>query len=33
MGSTPFNDLRYIDAIISRDMLVSYTSCDAEAKT
>lgn len=33
MGGTPFNNLGYIDAIISRDVLVPYTPCDAEAKT
>lgn len=33
MGGTPFDNLRYIDAIISRDVLVPYTTCDAEAKT
>lgn len=33
MGGTPFNNLGYIDAIISRDVLIPYTPCDAEAKT
>lgn len=33
MGSTSFDNLGYIDAIISRDVLVPYTPCDAEAKT
>lgn len=33
MGSTPFDDLGYIDAIISRDVLVPYAPCDAETKT
>lgn len=33
MGGTPFDDLRHVDAVISRDVLVPYTPCDAEAKT
>lgn len=33
MGSTPFDNLGHIDAVISRDMLVPDTSSDAEAKT
>lgn len=33
VGSTPFDDLCYIDAIISWDVLVPYAPCDAEAKT
>lgn len=33
MGCTPFDNLGYIDAIISRDVLVPDTPCDAEAKT
>ncbi|KAL0608748.1 UPF0764 protein C16orf89 [Plecturocebus cupreus] len=33
VGSTPFDDLCYIDAIISWDVLGPYTPSDAEAKT
>lgn len=33
VGGTPFDNLGYIDAIISRDVLVPYTACDAEAKS
>lgn len=33
MGSTSFDDLSYVDAIISRDVLIPNAPCDAEAKS
>lgn len=33
MGSASFDDLRYVDAIISRDVLVPNAPRDAEAKS
>lgn len=33
VGGTPFDDLRHIDAVVPRNVLVSYTPRDAEAKT
>lgn len=33
VSSTSFDNLGYIDAIISRNVLVPYTPCDAETKT
>lgn len=33
VGSTSFDDFRYVDAIISRDVLVPYAPRDAEAKS
>lgn len=33
VGSTSFDDLCYVDAIIARDVLVPYAPCNAEAKS
>ena len=33
MSSSPFNDLGDVDAVVSRDVLVSYSTCYTEAQT